>query len=910
MLNEWFTRLRFFLLGKRRSEVDEELQFHIDRQIEANLAAGMPAGEARRHAEIAFGGVEKAREQCREKRPSWGLELVMRDLRLGLRGLLRNPGLAVVAVLTLAVAIAANSTIFSLLSQALLRSLPVRDPAELVVLSFAGGHPGHTHSDGGDQPGHTHEFSYPMYRDLRDQNGIFSGLIAAAPIRVGVGWNQHAEEVAAEMVSGNYFDVLGVKPALGRLFGPSDETAAGANSVVVLSFDYWRTHLGEAPIAGKSLLIDGTPFTILGVAAPNFRSMVWERIPDVYVPLTMQHTVEPEWDFFHDRQAYWLNVIGRLRPGYTAGRAAAAINPLFIALRTDEFHAQHDQSAQARQEFIAKSHLNLEAGARGFSPLRDNVRTPLTIIMAMVLLVIAMAVVNVASLLLVRAANRAKEFSVRYALGASSVQIVRQLLCEGVLLGLAGAGLGLMLAPEALHLLIRWMGAGTGDAPPFTPALDWRVFAFTLAVTMAGSLVFSLAPAFQFWNPRLAEALTQQNRTGAGGSLRFRRTCVALQIGFSLLLIVGAGMFVRTIRNLRAVNPGFETEHLLSFELTPELAGYPPAGVAPVEQRALDAIRNLPGVRAGGATNDADLGGDEVQGDVEVSGYKPKPDEEDFDVEIPWVSNDYLQTLGIPLIAGRMFNASDSATSQKVAVVNESFVRHFFANPQAALGHHINRPRRPATDAVIVGVVADAKHETVRDPAIATCYTLFQQAERPTGLTFYVRTWQAPDIAAAEIRSAISNLDPKLIVDNLITMKDQIDQSILEERTIALLATVFGIVAALLAGIGLYGILAYSTAQRTREIGIRMALGARRGTVVNLILRETLLLAAWAVGTTIPIALLTARMVRSQLFGVSAADPVIYAAGILAIGAVAAFAGFIPARRAASIDPARALRME
>lgn len=908
MIAEWFSRLIFFLRGKRRSEVDEELQFHIDRQTEAYVASGMGEDEARRKAVIAFGGRQKVREQCREERPSWGLEALLRDLRFGFRGLLRNQGLTLVAVLTLATAIGANSAIFSLLSQALLRSLPVRDPQQLVVLSFAGTSSGHIHDYGGDQPGHQHEFSYPMYRDLRDRNSGLAGLIAAAPANFGVTWNKHSEEVSAEMVSGNYFDVLGVRPALGRLFGPHDETAPGADTVAVLSFDYWRNHLGAAPVVGKVLIINGIPFTITGVAAPGFRSMVWGRVPQVYVPVTMQHVLEPEWNYLPDHHSFWLNLTGRIHPDLTPVQAEAATNQTFLNLRAEEFKTAKDQSPKAKQGFITKSHLNLEAGARGFSPYRNDIRTPLLIIMGMVLLVAAMAVVNVASLLLVRGASRVREFSVRYALGASSGQVIRQLLCEGLLLGGTGAALGLCVAPEALRLLIHWMSSG-GDAPAFLPVMDWRVFLFTVAVTVLAGILFSLAPALQFWNPRLAEALKQQNRTGSGESLRFRRTCVAMQIGFSLLLIMGAGMFVRTIQNLRKVDPGYATEHLLTFALSPSLAGYLPATVAPLEQRALDAIANLPGIHAVGATDDADLTGDGKGGDVYVSGYTPKPDEE-FDIELPWVSNDYLQTLGVPLIAGRLFQPSDSATSQKVAVVNESFVRHYFHNPQDALGRHVGRPERPATDAIIVGVVADVKHSSVRAAPVATCYTLFHQAERATALTFYVRTWMAQDTAAQEIRATITNLDQKLIVNEIHTLKDQIDQNILAERTIALMATLFGGVAAVLAGIGLYGILAYSTAQRTREIGIRMALGAHRWKVVGLILHETFVLAACSVGVTIPIAFFAARAVRSQLFGVSVTDPLVYTIGVMAIGLVAMIAGFIPARRAASVDPSRALRTE
>ncbi|HZD51256.1 MAG TPA: ABC transporter permease [Silvibacterium sp.] len=909
MLGEWWSRFRFFLAGKKRLEVDEEIQFHLEREIEASMAAGMSPAEAKRRAAIAFGGRERAREACREERPSFFLEALGRDVRYGLRGLGRNPGFTIVAVLTLALAIGANATIFSLLDQALMRALPVRDPAQLVVLSFAGSHPGHFHSEGGNSPGHLHEFSYPMYRDLRDRNTVLSGLIAEEQATVGVTWNNQAEIVRAEMVSGNYFQTLGVRPAAGRLFVAGDETAPGANPVVVLSFDYWKTHLAEAPVVGKALLVNGTPFTILGVAAPRFHSIIWGHTPDLFVPLSMEPVLTPEWQYLNDRKSYWIDMAGRLKPGVTRAQAEASLNILFLALRAGEFTQLRDQSANARQEFVTKTHLNLEAGANGFSPLRNDLEMPLTIIMGMVLLVIGMAVVNVASLLLVRAATRAREFSVRYALGATNGQILRQLLVEGMLLGLAGAALGLAIAPEALRLLIRWMSGNAQDAMPFAATLDWRVLGFTLAVTVLASVLFSLAPALQFRNPRLGEAMQQRTGTGAGGSLKFRRTCVMLQIGFSLLLMVAAGLFVRTIDNLRRVNPGFATDHLLAFDLNPALAGYAEAGVAPMEQRALDAVNALPGVRAVGATNDTDLAGDDIGGDMLPAGYTAKPDEE-FEVELPWVSDGYLQTLGVPLVAGRYFDAGDTATSQRVAIVNESYAKHYFGSAQAALGHHVNRPNRTGTDAAIVGVVRDVKHESVRDPAIATCYTLFAQAQRQTSLTFYVRTWQPPDAAAASIRAAIANLDAKLIVGNLRTMTEEIDENLLNERAIAMLAAAFGLLATLLAGIGLYGILAYSTAQRTREIGIRMALGARRGTVVRLVLREVLLLAGCATVVTIPLAMLATRAVRSQLFGVSVADPLVYGAGILTICLVAVLAGFIPARRAATIDPARALRTE
>jgi predicted permease len=443
----------------------------------------------------------------------------------------------------------------------------------------------------------------------------------------------------------------------------------------------------------------------------------------------------------------------------------------------------------------------------------------------------------------------------------------------------------------------------------FSQTLNWHVLAFTVAATLVASVLFSLAPAVQFLSPRLADALKQQTGTGGGSSLRFRRTCVALQIGFSLLLVIAAGLFVRTIQNLRNVDPGFDTERLLAFDLAPQMAGYPLNAVAPVEQRALDAVAALPGIKNVGATNDPDLADDEIRGDVAVSGYTPKPDEY-LDIELPAVSNGYLQTLGVPLVLGRYFAASDTATSQKVAIVNESFARHYFGGVAGAIGAHVGRPNKWATDAAIVGVVRDVKHATVRDQATATAYTLFAQGDRASGLRFYVRTWQSPDAATNSVRAAIANIDPKLVVNNVSTLTEQIDENLMPERTIALLAAIFGAMAAVLAGIGLYGILAYSTAQRMREIGIRMALGAQRGAVIGLIVREVLVLAGGAIVATIPVALIATRLVRSQLFGVSIADPMVYAAAILVLCVVAVLAGLIPAQRAASVNPGAALRAE
>jgi len=833
---------------------------------------------------------------------------ILGNVRYALRQLKKSPGFTGTAVLTLALGIGASTAIFTLFDQALLSSLPVKNPQELVLLQFSGQNSGHVNEQGGDHPGAHPYFSYPMYRDIRDKAAVFNGLIATAVGNAGLSWHNSAEAVRAEIVSGNYFDVLGVRPAAGRLFANSDETAPGANPVAVLSFDYWKRRFSEDPtIVGQTIALNGTAFTVVGVVAPGFESAVWGDRPRVFIPMTMQKVIAPDNDMT-DRRSIWLKIIGRLPASRTVKQAEAAVNPLWTSLREMEFKDMHDQSADQHAKFVTRSHLSVIDAAKGFSPMREDVEMPLKILMGMVLLVVAMAAVNMASLLLVRAAGRVREFSMRYALGASTRDVMSQLLTEGLLLGLGGAALGILIAPQMVRGLIAWLSSSMSDIP-FSANLNPEILTFALGTTLLVSILFSLAPALQFLKPNLVDSLKQQSGTGTAASLQFRRSCVALQIGFSLLLLVGAGLFMRTIQNLHAVDAGFATDHLLTFDLDPDMAGYQGDSVRNVEERVLDAVAGLPGVRAVAATNDPELANDDVNGSMDIAGYTPKPDEE-VDAEVPWVSQDYFSSMGIPLLAGRAFTKADVAGAQKVAVVNELFARKYFGSPVNALGHHVQRGRRPVTDTVIVGVVRDAKHTSLRDEIQPTVYRPFVQGEKPTDLRFYVRTWQTPEATSSAVRAAVQRIDPKLIVDELRTMQRQIDETINTERLIAMLASVFGVLAALLAGIGLYGVLAYSTAQRTREIGIRMALGAQRFTVAKLILREVLLLAAGTVLVTLPLAFLLTRTLREQLFGVSPADPLVYAAGILMIGIVASLAALLPARRAASIEPMQALRTE
>jgi putative ABC transport system permease protein len=830
------------------------------------------------------------------------------DFRYALRQLSKAPGFAAVAIITLALGIGANTAIFSLLDQALLRTLPVKDTDRLAVLQFTGNGSGHVSSRTDD----TFYFSYPMYRDLRDRNSAFSGLIATDWAQVGVQWRNQPELVAAELVSGNYFDVLGVQPALGRVLVASDDLVPDANPVVVLSFSYWQRRLGGDPaVVNQSILINGRPFTVIGVAAPGFHSVVMGDTPDVFAPMTMKAEVMPGLKDLEDRTSRWLNIVGKLKPGLSRELAEASINPLWYSIRADELKQREHSSEHFKESFLSKSHLFVRDGAKGLSPLRGDVQEPLLIIMAMVGLVALMACANVGSLLLVRAAGRLREMSVRYALGAKRARVVQQLLVEGLLLGLAGAALGIAIAPSISAWLINMIWSSTPEDLPFSSHPDLRILLFNFSLALLVSLIFSLAPAAQFWRPNLAPALKQQAMTAGSGPLRFRRISVAVQIGLSILVLVGAGLFVRTLHNLKSLNVGFETDHLVTFGIQPTLAGYRPEQTRDLDTRVLQTLAGLPGVRSVAATNDPELANDDHQNNITLAGYTEK-ENEDMTVESPSVSPGYFSAMGMPLLAGRELNDQDRDGTLKVAVVNESFARHYFGEPQRAVGHYYCKGGGTTVkpDTEIVGVVKDAKHGSVREEITRTTFTPYLQNTNLDHMTFYVRTWQSPESAEATLRRAMQTLDSKLVLDNFRTMQEQIDDNLIAERVIATLASAFGVLAVLMAAVGLYGVLAYSTAQRTREIGIRIALGAARGSVMRMVLVEVLWLAGISIAVALPASLLLTRAARSQLFGISSSDPLTLVVVTVLVAAVALASALLPARRAAKTDPMVALRYE
>ena len=833
---------------------------------------------------------------------------LIQDFRFSFRQMRRSPGFMITAVLTLALGVGANTAIFSLLDQALLRSLPVHEPEKLVILSATGkAWQGYSSDHGG---GVEKSFSYPMYRDLRDHGAAFDGLIATAPADIGISRNNAADMAYAEIVSGNYFNVLGVSAAHGRLLTQADDSTPGTNPVAVLSFNYWKTHFGaDASVVGQMISINGNPFQIIGVSAPAFQSAVWGEVPDVFVPMSMLDQIVPgKGRRLTDHTDRWLNIVGRLKPGLSTEQAQVALAPLWHALRADELKALGHRSQHFVDEFLTRSHLQVLPGARGLSYSRNSLEKPLLAVMAMAVLVLLIATVNVASLLLVRSAARVREFSLRYALGANTWRITQQLLLEGVLIGVAGGAAGLLIAPAAVRALVGRLSSDGTTA--FQTTLDARQLVFNFAIAMAVSVIFSLAPAVQLIKPDLVSSLKQQAATATGGALSLQRLIVSLQVGLSVLLLVGSGLFVRTMQNLRHVDAGFNTSHLVTFHIDPQLSGYASEKIPAVHQRVMEVMQALPGVQSVAATSYVELANSGHTGNVTVEGYNSPP-EEDFPVEGPRINPGFFHAMQVPMVAGRTFTESDDSTHPLVGIVNESFVKHYFNSPTAAVGRRVaHGAGNHLQYMMIVGVVKDTKHQNLRDPASPTLYTPLRQEKTVNQLYLYLRTSTPPEQTFAMVRQAIKQIDPGLAVDKMRTMEDQIDETLSNERMIELLAISFGLLATLLAGVGLYGVLAYSTAQRTREIGIRIALGSSRFGVSRLVLDDVLRLAGIGVVVAIPCSMLLSRLLQSQLFGVSTADPLTLLAVVLLIGVVALMAALVPARRASSVDPATALRSE
>src|SRR5664279_3489964 len=824
------------------------------------------------------------------------------ELRYALRSLARSPVFAAVAILSLALGIGANTAVFTMLDHVLLHALPVPDPDELVQLKEVGDFYG---SNAG-----MNSLSYPIYQDFRDRNQVFSGILCRYQTPASVSFAGRNERAMGELVSGTYFQVLGVRPALGRLFTAEEDRTRGGAPFAVLSYDHWKTRFASDPnIIGKEILVNDNKLTIIGVAQAGFDGV--ERLfpTQIYVPVMM--TKEFSNRSLDDRRWRWVQVFARLKPGVSRTQAKVSLQPIFhnvleMEVRQKEFART---SPYTRQQFL-KMTLDVLPGGAGENVAERFLKGPLWAMMAMVGLVLLIACANVANLMIARSMARQKEVAIRLSLGASRGRLVRQLLVESVLLSLAGGLLGLAIAPPTMHLLVSIM-------PQMDPPLKFladpnlRALGFTIAISVFTALVFGLAPALRATRPNLAPTLKDQaGAVAGGGQAAWRKLLVSAQVALSLLLLIGAGLFTRSLANLQDLRPGFAVHNLLSFSVAPTLNGYKTERATFFYRQLTQELAAQPGAQSAALALVPPLSFDDWDSDFSVEGYATKAGE-DMNSHENYVSPGFFGTLKIPLEAGRDFTGRDSIGAPKVAVVNRKFARRYFGD-RDPVGRHIGNGTDPGTktDIEIVGVVGDTKYETIRDEIPRQVFFPYLQRGRSGNMTAYVRTNVPPTQMFPVLRAAVRKLDANLPVYLMKTVERQRDDSLSVDRLAATLATAFGVLATFLAAIGLYGVMAFLVARRTREIGLRMALGAETGSVIWLVVREVLLLAGIGVLVGLPVSLAVTRLLASLLYGVNPNDPVSIVLATLGIAAIAAVSGYIPARRATRVDPVTALRYE
>jgi predicted permease len=839
------------------------------------------------------------------------MQTLWQDLRYGARMLLKAPGFTLIAVMTLALGIGANTAIFSLTDQILLRSLPVERPGELVVLRSPGPQGGYVWSDGDSAA----SFSYPMYKDLRDRGaGVFSGLLArfAIPLSVaGAGQTGQAERADGELVSGNYFEVLGVRPALGRVFNQEDDRVPGAHQIVILSHAYWTRRFGADPaILNKTLTVNGNLMTVIGVSREGFRGVQVGQTPDVFIPMMMKAQMIPNSRGLDNRRDYWLAIFGRLKPGMSRAQTEEAIRPAYRSIIEEELSLRSGGSPEARQRFLDKRIL-LADGSKGRQILQLQTKQPFLILMGMAGLALLIACANVANLLLARGAARRREIAVRMALGAGRWRLMRQFLLESLLLSLIGGAVGLMVASWTIQGLVASIPPSVG-ALGLSAELDPRLLGFTLALSAITGLVFGVAPAARATRLNLEATLREQGSAVSGGlsSVRFRKALVVSQIVLTTVLLVGAGLFARSLNNLNRLDLGMRADHLIAFSVAPELNGYSPQRTIALFDDLRQGLAALPGVRSVTAAEFPILTDSTRGSNVTIEGYQAQQNE-DMNINTNSIGPDYLATMGIPLVGGREFTVADVAGGPKVAIINETMARRFFAN-RNPIG---SRFAFGAGDGIrldieIVGVVKDSKHATVREEKWPFAYLPYAQSADLGKITFYARTDQDVDSIAPSLRREVARRDNNLPIFDLKTFQRQADESLFTDRFVTFLSICFGLLAAALASIGLYGVMAYTVTRRIREIGIRISLGATQGRVAWLIMREVALLALIGLLAGVPLAFALGRAAESMLFNVKAGDPLVFAAAGLLLGCVALLGGYLPARRAAKVDPMTALRRE
>jgi predicted permease len=831
------------------------------------------------------------------------------EFRHIIRGLIRTPLFAITAIVSLALGIGANTAMFSMIDRALLRTLPVKDPHELAFLY----HPGPTQgSTSTEEPGDP-SFSYPMFREMQQQQTAFTGLAGSRGGTVNLSYKNNAQPGSAHLVSGNYFRVLGVTAAIGRVFDENDDQTISGHPVVVLSYGYWSSRFGEdVSVLNETLVVNGHPMTIVGVAQKGFTTEIPGTARDVFVPITMKREITPDWDGLTDRQDYWVTLVGRLKPGSTFEQAATAINVTYRAQLEQDVALLKGSNEDFIRRFRAKK-IVLREGDYGRGQMRAQSRTPLLLLIGMTLLVLLIACANVANLQLARATARTREIALRLALGASRGQLIRRLLTESCVIAVAGGLLGLAVAQGTLRGILASLPPRQATAGIVSTDLDPRVLLFSLALSVVTGIIFGLYPALHASRADLTSSLKDQS--GQSTSTRatgfFRRSLVTMQIAISLLLLIAAVLFGQTLINLTRVELGIRPDHLVTLSVNPKLNRYSEDRTVQFFERLSERLAALPGVTLVSASRVAAIGGSRSSTSVTVEGFSAQKDG-DSTSHLNAIGPDFFRTLGIPLVAGREFTAADNVpTAPRQAIVNESFVRHFLSGGPA-IGRRFGRGTGNNTklDITIIGVAKDAKYSDLRETIPRVFYTPYRHNATLAALNFYLRTAVEPESVIPAIRRELTAIDPDLPLRDLRSMQAQLDSRTSNERLLSRLTGAFGGLATLLAAIGLYGVLAYNVATRTREIGIRVALGAKATDVRWLIVKEVAVMFVVGIVLGVTAAGGVGQLLKGTLFGVRPLEPVVYVSAVAVLGIIALAAAYFPARRATNVDPLIALKYE
>jgi len=904
--------MKWWKIGKRDADLERELQSDLELEEEEQREHGIAPEEARYAALRAFGNPSVISEQTREVW-SWDrLETLVRDLRISIRTLARSPGFCFIAVVTLALGIGANTAMFSLLDQIVLRLLPVKEPEQLVLVRETGNHYGGSYG--------RNTISWPMFEDLRDNNRVFSGMFSRFPATVNMGYGERAAQIPAELVSGSYFPVLGVGAALGRTIAPDDDAVPDSRPVVVLSYSFWRSYFdGDRTIVGRTIALNNQPMTVIGVAQPGFDGVNLGMPAKVFVPIMMKTEMTPHSDGLKDRRRRldWVTAYGRLKPGVSLEKAQLSLQPLMhsiLEMEAEQPEFTRNTTAADRQLFLRNRAELLPGSENG---LRQYMRKPLWLLVALTGVVLLLACANLANLLLARATAREREFAVRLAIGASRARLVSQLLVESLLLAGWGAMLGLALAFLADRVLLRiYLPADAATAFVVSPIPDGRVLVFVMGVMLLTAMVFGLLPAVRGSRTEITLSLKDRSSAVSAGGISLRRMLVGVQVSLSLLLLFGAGLFVRTLRNLESLGPGFPTDHLLTFRIDPSLNGYSDEETKSFYQRLNVNLQHMPGVASVGFAAMGPLTGYTWRNQIVGKDFEGAPMEEQ--PVLNDVGPDYFATLGIPILAGRAFTTQDDvgpgrSNEYAYAVINESFARKYFPG-RAPIGQRFGlvndmAPVSPE-DIEVIGVIPDRKYGDLRETPPAQAYFPYFQGHHFRFMNIYLRTQADPRLIENELRERMRQFDPHVPVVGLQTMDEQIGFSLRTERLVASLSAVFGGLATLLAAIGLYGVMAYTVTRRTREMGLRMALGATRASVVGIVMREAVVMVISGLVVGVPLALGLAELIRSQLFGLHPRDPLTLMGAAVVLAVAGGLAGFLPALRASSVNPTTALRQE